>query len=167
MQYFPTKAQLIKNFSICNNWEEKYIYIMELGRLLPKFPNNLKQQKYQISGCQNKTWIALILTKQNNRIQDTAIQNTPSIKLYGDSDSAIVKGIIAIIFNLYKGRNLEEIIHVDVTTFLINQLQLKQNLTISRSQGIFLILRSIHSQADELLHQKIYSSNIKAILKII
>ncbi|WP_236840094.1 SufE family protein [Blochmannia endosymbiont of Camponotus nipponensis] len=140
---FPTKTQLLKNFLSCINWEEKYIYIIDLGKLLPEFPENMRIQKYLISGCQNKTWIALTTYLEPHNGNDL-------IKLHGYSDSSIVKGIITIIFSLYQGLSLQEATNLDVKPFLINQLQLKQNLTISRSQGIYLILDSIHSQANDL-----------------
>ncbi|URJ31545.1 cysteine desulfuration protein SufE [Blochmannia endosymbiont of Camponotus modoc] len=135
---FPTKNQLLQNFLSCINWEEKYIYIIDLGKLLPAFPENMRTQKYLISGCQSQTWIALTTS---------IVSNGKSIKLYGYSNSSIVKGIIAIIFSLYQGLSLQEITNFDVKPFLINQLQLKQNLSMSRSQGIHLILDSIQSQA--------------------
>ncbi|AGC03642.1 cysteine desulfuration protein sufE [Candidatus Blochmanniella chromaiodes str. 640] len=135
---FPTKNQLLQNFLSCINWEEKYIYIINLGKLLPAFPENMRTQEYLISGCQSQTWIALTTS---------ARPHDNLIKLYGYSDSSIVKGIIAIIFSLYQGLNLQEVANVDIKPFLINQLELRQNLSMSRSQGIHLILDSIQTQA--------------------
>ncbi|URJ25543.1 SufE family protein [Blochmannia endosymbiont of Camponotus sp.] len=143
MTKFPTKNQLLKNFLSCINWEEKYIYIIDLGKLLPAFPENMRTQKYLISGCQSQTWIALTTS--------TIVPHGKSIKLYGYSDSSIVKGIITIIFSLYQGLSLQETANFDIKPFLINQLQLKQNLSMSRSQGIHLILDSIRSQAESSL----------------
>ncbi|URJ33032.1 SufE family protein [Candidatus Blochmannia vicinus] len=117
------------------------MYIIDLGKLLPEFPKNMKIKKYLISGCQSQTWIALT---------NSVMPYNDLITLHGYSDSSIVKGIITIIFSLYQGLNLQEAVNVDIKPFLINQLQLKQNLTISRSQGIYLILNSIHSQAHSL-----------------
>jgi len=139
---FPTKNQLLQNFLSCINWEEKYIYIINLGKLLPAFPENMRAQEYLISGCQSQTWIALTTSV---RPHDNLI------KLYGYSDSSIVKGIIAIIFSLYQGLNLQEVANVDIKPFLINQLELRQNLSMSRSQGIHLILDSIQTQAKSAL----------------
>lgn len=142
MIYFPTKNQLLKNFLSCTNWEEKYIYIISLGKLLPTFPENMREQKYLISGCQNQTWIALTAS---------GIPHNNEIQLYGHSDSSIIKGIIVIIFSLYQGLSVQQAANIDVKPFLINQLQLKQNLTPSRSQGIHLMLDSIQSQAKCLI----------------
>ncbi|URJ23452.1 SufE family protein [Blochmannia endosymbiont of Camponotus sp. C-003] len=140
---FPTKNQLLQNFLSCINWEEKYIYIISLGKLLPEFPENMRTHKYLIPGCQSQTWIALTTS--------SITPHNSLIKLYGHSDSSIVKGIISIIFSLYQGLNLKEAANIDIKPFLINQLQLKQNLTISRSQGIHLILDSIQSQVNRSL----------------
>lgn len=141
---FPTKAQLLRNFLSCNNWEEKYMYIIDLGKLLPELPKDMQIEKYLISGCQSQTWIVLT---------NSTISYNNLITLHGYSDSSIVKGIITIIFSLYQGLSLQEAIDIDIKPFLINQLQLKQNLTISRSQGIYLILNAIYSQAHALLYK--------------
>lgn len=145
MKNFPTKSQLLLNFLSCVNWEERYMYIIELGKLLPIFPKNICKEKFLISGCQSQTWIALIIPTFIGEIKE----HTHSIKLYGDSDSSIVKGLITIIFSLYQGLTPQAIINLNVNPFL-EQLQLKQNLTISRSQGIYTILKSIHLQAKKL-----------------
>lgn len=151
MKIFPTKSKLLLNFLSCINWEEKYMYIIDLGKLLPKFPENMRMKKYLISGCQNHTWIALIPSYKSK------FKNcTYSIELHGDSDSSIVKGLITIIFSLYQELNLQEIQKFDIKPFL-EKLQLKKNLTISRSQGIHAILNSIHAQAKHLEINKKYA----------
>lgn len=147
---FPTKSKLLLTFLSCMNWEEKYIYTIDLGKLLPIFPKGMQTKKFLLSGCQSQTWIAItssfsekIQTFSHHRYSDH------SIKLYGDSDSSIVKGIIAIIFILYQGLTLQEIIHFNAIPFL-EKLQLQQHLTTSRSQGVKSILHSIHIQAENL-----------------
>lgn len=140
MTIFITKSQLLLNFSNCINWEERYMYIIDLGKLLPKFPENMRKKKYLISGCQSHTWIAI---KSNTQ------HSMHSIKFYGDSDSSIVKGIITIIFSLYQKLTFQEIFNFDARPFL-SELKLQQNLTTSRSQGIYFILDSIHTQTKKI-----------------
>lgn len=147
MQTLPTKSKLLSNFLSCTNWEEKYMYIIDLGKLLSKFPKNMRTKEFLISGCQSQTWIALTIPLINPK--NIHIFYTYSTKLYGDSDSSIVKGIISIIFSVYQGLNLQKIIDLNITPFL-EQLELNQNLTISRSQGIQEILKSIKVQAQNL-----------------
>lgn len=146
---FPTKSKLLLTFLSCINWEEKYIYTIDLGKLLPIFPEYMQTKKFLLSGCQSQTWIA-ITSSFSEKIQKSSHHYTyNSIKLHGDSDSSIVKGIIAIIFILYQGLTLQEIIHFNAIPFL-EKLQLQQHLTTSRSQGIISILDSIHIQAENL-----------------
>lgn len=136
----PTKNQLLNNFISCNNWEDKYMYIMDLGNNLPTFPEMFRTNKYLINGCQSYTWIALIKHKKNYNNKNNAIT------FYGDSDAAIVKGIIVIIFSLYQNLDIQSIINFNAQPFL-NQIKLNQHLTLSRSQGIHSILQAIHKQA--------------------
>lgn len=135
----PTKNQLLSNFLSCKDWEEKYIYIMELGQLLPKFPDIFRTNRYLISGCQSYTWIVLTKKVINN-----------NIKLYGDSDSAIIKGVIVIIFSLYQHLDIKSVITFNAKPFL-DQLKLTQNLTVTRSQGVRSILQAIYNQANNIL----------------
>lgn len=154
MKNLPTKSQILKNFSSCTSWEEKYIYIVDLGKFLPKFPKKMRTKEFLISGCQNYTWIALILsTSQSSSTQSSPSSDNSTINLYGDSDSSIVKGLITIIFSLYCKLTPKKIIDVNITPFF-KQIQLQKNLTISRSQGIFAIIQSIRAQA-----HKIYEIN--------
>lgn len=134
----PTKNQLLNNFSSCMNWEEKYMYIIDLGRLLPKFPDILRVNKNLITGCQSYTWLAIVNNENN------------FIKFYGDSDAAIVKGIIVIIFSLYQNLNIQSILQVNAKIFL-DQIKLTQNLTITRSHGVYSIINAIRKQTSNLL----------------
>ncbi|ADV33760.1 cysteine desulfuration protein sufE [Candidatus Blochmanniella vafra str. BVAF] len=147
----PTKNQLLKNFYSCANWEEKYLYIIDLGKLLPIFPERFRTTKYLIKNCQSNTWIALIpiLNKKPDQHLNKN-QNTSFVKFYGDSDSVIIKGIITIIFIVYQNLSIESIINFDIRHFL-TQLALNQHLTISRSQGVYSILDDIQTQSNNLL----------------
>lgn len=146
---FPTKNQLLKNFLSCINWEEKYVYIMDLGKSLPKFPENLRIKQYLISNCQNRTWI--VLTQDLLAFKSIHnINGKNKIKLYGDSEASIIKGIIVIIFSIYQDLDIESIPKFDAKSFL-EKIQLNKNLTISRSQGIDSILNSIQKQAYNII----------------
>lgn len=134
MSNLPDKDKLIRNFFCCGNWEEKYLYIIELGGYLPPMPTGMRTQDYIIAGCQSQVWI-IIMPDKNGRV-----------KLYGDSDALIVKGLIAMVFILYKGMTLAEIVTYDVRPFF-DTLALTNYLTPSRSQGLEAILRNIRAQA--------------------
>ncbi|MCV2508637.1 MAG: cysteine desulfuration protein SufE [Candidatus Lightella neohaematopini] len=131
------QEQLIYNFNNCFSWEEKYLYLIELGQKLPLLPNKYKISKYLISDCQSQVWI--VLTNFNNKVS-----------LQGYSDALIVKGLIAVIFILYKNLSLTELINFNVYP-LLNDLNLNKYLTASRNYGLRSIIKNIRDQAKQHL----------------
>lgn len=138
MGNLPDKDKLLRNFSSCSNWEEKYLYIIELGEHLQSFPTELRTPDHLISGCQSQVWIVIASDINDN------------VQLYGDSDASIVKGLIATVFIFYQGLTPLEIIKVDISPFF-NQLALGQKLTFSRLEGLEAMVRAIRTQATALL----------------
>ncbi|MFS2223644.1 cysteine desulfuration protein SufE [Pantoea sp. B65] len=137
MATLPDKEKLVRNFNRCANWEEKYLYVIELGAVLPELSDSLHLPEYSISGCQSQVWI----------VMDQASDGT--IQLRGDSDAAIVKGLIAIVFILYQQMTAREIVSFDVRPWF-EQLALTQHLTPSRSQGLEAMIRAIRLKAQAL-----------------
>ncbi|WP_034914522.1 cysteine desulfuration protein SufE [Erwinia sp. 9145] len=137
MATLPDKEKLVRNFSRCANWEEKYLYIIELGATLPESSESLHKPENAISGCQSQVWI-LMHTDEAGRVV-----------LYGDSDTAIVKGLIAIVFILYQQLTPAEIVAFDVRPWF-GQLALTQHLTPTRSQGMEAMIRAIRHKAQVL-----------------
>ena len=116
----PDKEKLLRNFLRCANWEEKYHYIIELGQRLPELRDEDRSPQNSIQGCQSQVWIVMRQNAQG------------IIELQGDSDAAIVKGLIAVVFILY------------------DQMALTQHLTPSRSQGLEAMIRAIRAKAAAL-----------------
>ncbi|WP_345831398.1 cysteine desulfuration protein SufE [Erwinia sp. HDF1-3R] len=137
MASLPDKEKLVRNFTRCANWEEKYLYVIELGALLPALPDALHQPENAISGCQSQVWI----------IMDT--DSGGYVTLQGDSDAAIVKGLVAVVFILYQNMTPADIVGFDVRPFF-EQLALAQHLTPSRSQGLEAMIRAIRQKAATL-----------------
>ncbi|AKC59932.1 cysteine desulfuration protein SufE [Blochmannia endosymbiont of Polyrhachis (Hedomyrma) turneri] len=137
----PTQNIVLRNFHNCINWEEKYLYIIELGNYLSSIPQSMKSEKNLIPGCQSKVWFIMKITNIKN--------GKNIVRFYGDSESAITKGILCIIFIMYQGLTIEEIIYFDPYHFL-NQLELTEHLTYSRSQGVRSILQTIYNHARKL-----------------
>ncbi|SFM94948.1 Cysteine desulfuration protein SufE [Izhakiella capsodis] len=138
MATLPDKEKLVRNFNRCANWEEKYLYIIELGVALPEFSVSLHQPENAISGCQSQVW--LLLTQDKNG----------KVILQGDSDAAIVKGLIAVVFILYQQLDPAEIVTFDVRPWF-EQLALTQHLTPSRTQGLEAMVRAIRQKAGRLI----------------
>ncbi len=133
----PDKDKLVKNFSRCPNWEEKYLYVIELGGQLAPLSDEFRQDKNLISGCQSQVWIVMQAGEKGQ------------LNFYGDSDAAIVKGLLAIVFSLYQGLTAQDVVALDVRPFF-TQLELSQHLTPSRSQGLEAMIRAIRTHAQQL-----------------
>ena len=138
MATLPEKEKLVRNFNRCANQEEKYLYIIELGGRLPEASETLHQQENLISGCQSQVWI--IVDRDENGV----------VRLQGDSDAALVKGLVAIVFAVYQQMTPQEIVDFDVRP-VFAELSLTQQLTPSRSQGLEAMIRAIRQKALNLL----------------
>ena len=137
MAALPDKEKLLRNFLRCANWEEKYLYIIELGQRLPELNDDLRCPENSIQGCQSQVWIVM---NQNGE---------GIIDLQGDSDAAIVKGLIAVVFILYHQMSAQDIVAFDVRPWF-EKMALAQHLTPSRSQGLEAMIRAIRAKAATL-----------------
>lgn len=134
MANLPDKHKLVRNFSRCLNWEERYLYMIELGGQLTPLDEQCRQEQNLVSGCQSQVWIVIQTT--DNGVLD----------FQGDSDASIVKGLLAIVFSLYQGLSPLEVVALDVRPFF-SELELSQHLTPSRSQGLEAMIRAIRAKA--------------------
>uniref|UniRef100_A0A8H9YWX3 Cysteine desulfuration protein SufE n=1 Tax=Pseudomonas tritici TaxID=2745518 RepID=A0A8H9YWX3_9PSED len=134
MAALPDRDKLLRNFTRCANWEEKYLYIIELGQRLPALSEEAHNPENIIQGCQSQVWIVM---HQN----DDGV-----IELQGDSDAAIVKGLVAVVFILYHQMSAQDIVAFDIRPWF-EQMALTQHLTPSRSQGLEAMIRAIRSKA--------------------
>ena len=121
--------QLIEDFELFDDWEEKYSYIIELGKKLPKLKANQKIDINKVSGCVSQVWLV------HEIIND-------KLYFYADSDALIVKGLLAIVIKIYSGKTRGEIKQIDFMN-IFNKLDLKNNLTPSRSNGLFSVISKI------------------------
>lgn len=137
MAHLPDKDKLVRNFSRCLNWEEKYLYVIELGSQLPPLDERERQAANLISGCQSQVWIVMSNNAQGQ------------VEFHGDSDAAIVKGLLAVVFIVYHQLTPQQILDLDVRPFF-SELALSQHLTPSRSQGLEAMIRAIRSKAAQL-----------------
>lgn len=134
MAALPDREKLLRNFTRCANWEEKYLYIIELGQRLPELSDASRSPDNLIQGCQSQVWIVM---RQN---ADGVIE------LQGDSDAAIVKGLVAVVFILYHQMSAQDIVAFDVRPWF-EKMALTQHLTPSRSQGLEAMIRAIRAKA--------------------
>ena len=122
------EEKLILNFSLFNNWEEKYEYLIELGEDICFIDPDKKTSKYLIQGCQSKVWL------------DFEFKND-KLYFYGDSDALISKGLVALIIELYSGNSPKEILTHQDNFF--EKINLKEHLSMTRSNGLNMMIKKI------------------------
>ena len=120
--------EIIADFSLFSSWEEKYEYLIELGKEMSPINPDLKSDKNLIHGCQSRVW--LYCEERNNKLY-----------FHGDSDSLITKGLVALVVNLYSGLQKNEIIGIDHVIF--EKIGLRDHLSMTRSNGLNLMLQKI------------------------
>ncbi|MCF3935600.1 SufE family protein [Acuticoccus sp. M5D2P5] len=123
-------------FELIDDWEERYRYVIELGRELPDFPDALKTDATKVEGCVSQVWLM------------TGVE-TDGLVVKGDSDAMIVRGLVAILIAFYTGRRVEEVPTLDVEAFL-RRLQLGEHLTPQRSNGLASMVKRIRQDAARL-----------------
>lgn len=134
MNLEEAKAEVIGNFSMFDVWLDKYEYLIELGKNLEPFPEELKTEDRLIKGCQSRVWL-------NAELRDGRIWFT------ADSDAVITKGIISLLTGVYSGRTPEEIASDDFS--FIDTLGLKENLSPTRANGLSSMIQTIRQIAQD------------------
>lgn len=125
--------ELIENFELLEDWEDKYRYIIDLGSRLEAFPPELKTEEWKVRGCQSQVW--LVPEVQNGKI-----------RFKGDSDAMIVKGLIAIVLMIYSDKSPAEIKAVAVED-IFAKLGLSEHLSPSRRNGLISMTDKINYYA--------------------
>jgi len=120
--------ELIEEFSLFDDWMDKYEHLIELGKSLPLIDASLKTDDRLIKGCQSKVWLDAKL--QNNKVLFTA-----------DSDAIITKGIIAVLIRVFSNQSPEEIINAD--THFIDTIGLKEHLSPTRANGLVSMIKQM------------------------
>jgi cysteine desulfuration protein SufE len=130
------QREVIEEFSLFEDWMDRYQYIIDLGRRLPEFPDEQRTEDNRIRGCQSQVWF--VAEQRDGRLYFQAI-----------SDAAIVSGLIALLLRLYSGRLPEDIL--DTPPDFVSALQLESHLSPTRSNGLGAMLEAIRGFAREAL----------------
>lgn len=120
-----TCADLLDNFAIFDNWEDRYGYLIDLGNKLPAMDPTLKSENNKVSGCLSQVWIVWHPDKKD----------PAHLRFIADSDAFIVKGIIAILMVLYDNKTADEILATDAEA-VFRQIGLESHLSPSRRNGL-------------------------------
>lgn len=128
------KQSVIEDFSMYDEWLDKYEYLIDLGKNLEAYPESEKTEDKLIKGCQSRVWL-------DWRLEDGKLW------FKADSDAIITKGIISLLINVYSGRTPNEIAADDFG--FINQIGLKENLSPTRANGLVSMIDTIKAVALE------------------
>ena len=124
--------EIVDEFSIFDDWLDKYEYIIELGKSLKEYPEDRKTDDKLVKGCQSRVWI------------DFEIEDG-KIFFNADSDAIITKGIISLLVRIYSGRTPQEILSSDFS--VVEKIGLKENLSPTRANGLVSMIQMIREIA--------------------
>ena len=133
-----TIDEISDNFSLVDEWDDRYRYIIELGRTLAPLPAGAYSDANKVQGCASQVW--LITTVRPNGA------GGPVLSFRGDSDAHIVRGLIAIVLTLYSGRTPEEILETNALD-VFDEFGFRQHLTPQRSNGLRSMVERIRNDA--------------------
>jgi cysteine desulfuration protein SufE len=126
------QAEIIDEFSMFDDWMQRYEYMIELGKSLPLIDDKYKTEDNIIKGCQSRVWVH-------------AEKNDKNIEFTADSDAVITKGIIAILIRVFSGQTPEDIMKAD--TQFIDEIGLKEHLSPTRANGLVSMIKQIKMYA--------------------
>jgi cysteine desulfuration protein SufE len=133
---------IIENFTLLDEWDDRYRYVIELGRALPPLPESAHTDANKVQGCASQVWLL-------SHVEPDGTEG-PVLTFEGDSDAHIVRGLVAILIALYSGKNARDILAIDALD-LFNRMGLRENLTPQRSNGLRSMVERIHTEASAAL----------------
>ena len=134
--------EIIENFELLDEWDDRYRYLIELGRALPPLPEAARTAANKVQGCASQVWLATSIEPNGS--------GGPMLIFEGDSDAHIVRGLIAVLFALYSGKNAKDILSADAIA-LFEKLGLREHLTPQRSNGFRSMVERIRRDANAAL----------------
>ncbi len=134
--------EITENFELLDQWDDRYRYVIELGRTLAPLAESARTEANKVRGCASQVWL-LTHVKPNGA-------GDPQLTFEGDSDAHIVRGLIAILFAIYSGKSAKDILATDAVK-LFEGMGLKEHLTPQRSNGFRSMVERIRADAHAAL----------------
>ena len=128
--------EIIDNFAYLDDWEDRYRYVIELGKLLPDLPDELKTAGNKVQGCASQVWL----------VSSAEEGADPVLHFRGDSDAHIVRGLVAIVLAVYDGRRASEAAELDASE-IFNRIGLIEHLSAQRANGLRSMIARIREEA--------------------
>jgi cysteine desulfuration protein SufE len=142
VESLPMIDEIIDNFSLLDEWDDRYRYVIELGRGLSPLPERDRTETNKVQGCASQVWLATTVHRNGT--------DGPALAFSGDSDAHLVRGLIAILFALFSGKHAGEILSADAHA-LFERLGLREHLTPQRSNGFRSMVERIRADAQAAL----------------
>jgi len=133
-----TIDEILENFSLLDEWDDRYRYVIELGRALAPLDARDRRDANKVQGCASQVWLATKVVPNG--------QAGPVLSFMGDSDAHIVRGLIAILFVIYSGKHARDILATDAIA-LFERMGLREHLTPQRSNGFRAMVERIKADA--------------------
>jgi len=122
------EAEIVQEFSFFDNDSDKYAYLIDLGKNMPAFPEEERQEDKLVKGCQSKVWLV-------------AKPKGGTLHFLADSDSVLVKGIVSLLVRVFDGQAAEDIMKAEIS--FIDQIGLREMLSMNRANGLQAMLKQI------------------------
>ena len=135
-----TIDEITDNFELLEEWDDRYRYLIELGRTLTPLPDTERNDANKVQGCASQVWLSTEVEPSGG----------PVLNFIGDSDAHIVRGLIAVLFALYSGKPAGDILKTDAVA-LFEKLGLREHLTPQRSNGFRSMVNRIQRDAKAAL----------------
>jgi cysteine desulfuration protein SufE len=133
-----TIDEIIENFALLDDWDDRYRYVIELGRGLAPLSDAARNEANKVQGCASQVWLTTEVKPDGAA--------GPLLSFVGDSDAHIVRGLIAILFSVYSGKGARDILATDAFK-IFEQLGLREHLTPQRSNGFRSMVERIRHDA--------------------
>jgi cysteine desulfuration protein SufE len=137
-----TLEEIVDNFSLLEDWDDRYRYVIELGRALSPLAERDRTEANKVQGCASQVWLATTVHPNG--------QGGPMLTFSGDSDAHIVRGLIAILFAMFSGKQARAILSTDAIA-VFERLGLREHLTPQRSNGFRSMVERIRADAQAAL----------------
>jgi cysteine desulfuration protein SufE len=134
--------EIVENFTLLDEWDDRYRYVIELGRTLPPLAESAHVEANKVQGCASQVWLVTHVKPNGSA--------GPVLTFEADSDAFIVRGLIAILFALYSGKSAREILSTDALA-LFDRIGLRANLTPQRSNGLRSMVERMRAEANAAL----------------
>ncbi|WP_395517280.1 SufE family protein [Pseudorhizobium flavum] len=132
-----TLEQIIDDFAFLDEWEDRYRYVIELGKALPELPQEKRTAQNKVQGCASQVWLV-------SHPEDGSAD--PVLTFEGDSDAHIVRGLVAIVLAVYSGKHASEIARTDAIE-IFDRIGLVEHLSSQRANGLRSMVKRIRDEA--------------------